>query len=43
MAVSYLVEALYLQKLTLEAAVNDTNEHIGKDPLSNSILEYYVP
>jgi uncharacterized membrane protein (DUF485 family) len=42
-AVLYLVEALYLRKLSLEQAVNDTNKCIGKDPLSDSVLESYVP
>ncbi len=42
-AVSYLVDALYLRKLSLSEAVNDTNKVIGNDPLSNSVLRSYVP
>jgi len=42
-AVSHLVDAVYLRKLSLSDAVNDTNKVIGNDPLSNSVLESYVP
>jgi hypothetical protein len=42
-AVSYLVDALYLRKLSLSKAINDTNKVVGKDPLSDSVLEYYIP
>lgn len=42
-AVSHFIEALYLRKLSLNEALNDTNNVVGMDPFSNSVLLAYVP
>jgi hypothetical protein len=39
-AVLYLIQALYVDKLSLEAAVERTNSQIGVDPQWGSILNY---
>jgi len=42
-AILYLVQALYMEKLSLEETVGKTNNQIGKDPYWGTILEYYGP
>jgi hypothetical protein len=43
LATSYLVQALYLEKLPPEQAVNKANAEAGGDPAWGSILEYFPP
>jgi hypothetical protein len=38
-----LIESLYKEKLSLESAVEKTNNQIGPDPESNAILDHYPP
>lgn len=42
-ATLHLIEDLYVGKQSLKEAVNDTNNKIGRDPASGSILECYAP
>jgi len=42
-AILYLVQALYIRKLSLTAAVQETNSQVGKDPYWGTSLECYVP
>jgi len=42
-AILYLTQALYMEKLPLEEAVEKTNSQIGEDPNWGTILDYYVP
>jgi len=42
-AILYLLEALYIEKLALEEAVEKTNNQIGEDPNWGTILDYCVP
>jgi len=42
-AIQYLIQALYIEKLPLEEALDKTNNQIGKDPNWNTILESYIP
>jgi len=42
-AILYLTQALYMEKLPLEEAVEETNSQIGEDPNWGTILDYYVP
>jgi len=42
-AILYLIQALYIEKLSLEEAVEKTNNQIGKDPNWNTILKCYIP
>ena len=42
-ATLYLIESLYKEKLSLESAVEKTNNQIGPDPESNAILDHYPP
>jgi hypothetical protein len=42
-AILYLIQALYMENLPLEEAVEKTNSQIGKDPKWGSVLDCYVP
>lgn len=42
-AILFLLEALYIEKLALEEAVDKTNNQIGEDPNWGAILDYCVP
>ena len=42
-AVLYLVQVLYLEKLSIEQAVEKTNNQIGADPNFGTILECHFP
>lgn len=42
-AILYLIQALYMEKLALEEAVENTNSQIGEDPGWGTVLDYYVP
>jgi len=42
-AVLYLIQALYMENLPLEEAVEKTNSQIGEDPNWGSVLDCYVP
>jgi len=42
-AILYLIQALYMEKLPLEEAVEKTDRQIGEDPNCGTILDYYVP
>lgn len=42
-AILHLVQALYIEKLALEEAVEKTNNQIGEDPSWGTVLDYYIP
>ena len=42
-AILYLVQALYMEKLPLEEAVEKTDNEMGEDPNWGTVLDYYVP
>jgi len=42
-ATLHLTDALYLEKLSVEEAIEGTNNQIGADPEWGTILEYYTP
>lgn len=42
-ATVYLIQALYVENLQLEEAVEKANSQIGEDPNWSSILKWYVP
>lgn len=42
-ATLHFTEALYLEKLSAEEAIEETNNQVGADPEHGTILEYYAP
>lgn len=42
-AILYLIQALYMENLPLEEAVEKTNSQIGEDPKWGTVLDCYVP
>jgi hypothetical protein len=42
-AILYIIQALYMEKLPLEEAVEKTDSQIGEDPNWGAVLDYYVP
>jgi len=42
-ATLHLIEALYLDKLSAEEAIEQTNNQVGPDPEWGTILEYHAP
>jgi len=42
-AILYLVQAVYVEKLSLRTAVKETNSQVGEDPYFGTLLECYVP
>jgi len=42
-ATLHLAEALYLEKLSVEEAIEGTNNQVGADPEWGAVLEYYPP
>ena len=42
-AILYLIQVLYMEKLSLEETAGKTNNQIGKDPYWGTILEYHGP
>jgi len=42
-AILYLIQALYMEGLPLEEAIEKTDSQIGEDPNWGAVLDYYVP
>jgi len=42
-ATLHLAEGLYLEKLSVEEAIEGTNNQVGADPEWGAVLEYYTP
>jgi len=42
-AILYLVQVLYVKKLSLTVAVQETNSQVGEDPYWGTLLECYTP
>jgi hypothetical protein len=42
-ATLHLIEGLYLEKLSIEEAIEGTNNQVGADPEHGAVLEYYTP
>jgi hypothetical protein len=42
-ATLHLTEALYLEELSVEEAIEGTNNQVGADPEHGAVLEYYTP
>jgi hypothetical protein len=42
-ATLHLAEGLYLEKLSVEEAIEATNNQVGADPEHGALLEYYAP
>ncbi|MEM2111173.1 MAG: hypothetical protein QXX08_04770 [Candidatus Bathyarchaeia archaeon] len=40
-AVRYFLNVLYMEKISLEEAIDKTNNDVGKDPYHGTVLEYY--